>query len=194
MQAEHKLQQTKLGKLNATIQKDQREEQAKMMALRDDAQLSHGIKDSLEQRGLPTLMDKDDEAAPPTAQAVPAADAAGVSPTPATIDSSGLQMTAFKPLEFGFQSSKAKKKAKAKHAASKSAAAAAAITTNNNLLATTAGANKKAKASISNILGDVAMAEARNRKPAFLLPSLSILFLSGLTEPRTFRRRATARY
>ena len=77
MQAEHKLQQTKLGKLNATIQKDQREEQAKMMALRDDAQLSHGIKDSLEQRGLPTLMDKDDEAAPPTAQAVPAADAAG---------------------------------------------------------------------------------------------------------------------
>ena len=45
---------------------------------------------------------------------------------------------------------KAKKKAKAKHAASKSAAAAAAITTNNNLLATTAGANKKAKASISS--------------------------------------------
>ena len=69
MQAEHKLQQTQLGKLNAAIQGDLREEQAKMMALRDDAQLSHGIKDSLEQRGLPTLMDKDDEAAPPpTAQ------------------------------------------------------------------------------------------------------------------------------
>ena len=29
MQAEHKLQQSKLGKLNATIQKDQREEQAR---------------------------------------------------------------------------------------------------------------------------------------------------------------------
>ena len=129
MQAEHKLQQTQLGKLNAAIQGDLREEQAKMMALRDDAQLSHGIKDPLEQRGLPTLMDKDDEAAPPpTAQAVPAADAAGISPTPATVDTSGLQMTAFKPLEFGFQSSKAKKKAKAKHAASKSVAAAAAIT------------------------------------------------------------------